>query len=206
MAYWGPPFTDNAEQARLASLAALDMLKLVPPCGRDFAELLGMRTLPNAFDIRIGIATGEALVGSIGSELMMSYTVMGETVNLASRLEGASKEYGSHILASARHCRTLPTIETREIDRRDRAGRTRPQTVFEIMGVKGELTPAQIDSGPASPRASPPIGRSTGRKQDAFAAALHAVPAMGRRRRSSSGSRGWPAAPPGEGWDGFVAT
>ena len=71
MAYWGPPFADDAAQARLASLAALDMLQLVPQLRAELPELLGVRTLPNTFDIRIGIATGEVLVGSIGSELMM---------------------------------------------------------------------------------------------------------------------------------------
>ena len=81
MAYWGPPFTENADQARLASLAALDMLERVASLRAEFPELLGVRSLPISFDIRIGIATGEALVGSIGSELMMSYTVMGDTVN-----------------------------------------------------------------------------------------------------------------------------
>ena len=101
MAYWGPPFTENADQARLASLAALDMLERVASLRTEFAELLGVRRLPIPFDIRIGIATGEALVGSIGSELMMSYTVLGDTVNLASRLEGVNKVYGSRILVSA---------------------------------------------------------------------------------------------------------
>jgi adenylate cyclase len=76
MAYWGPPFTDDAAQAGLASLAALEMLQLVPQLRAELPELLGVRALPNIFDIRIGIATGEVLVGSIGSELMMSYTVM----------------------------------------------------------------------------------------------------------------------------------
>ena len=137
MAYWGPPFTDDGEQARLASLAALDMLRLVPQLRAELPELLGVRTLPNTFDIRIGIATGEVLVGSIGSELMMSYTVMGDTVNLASRLEGASKEYGGRILVSeATIAAAGDAIEAREIDRLVTVGQSRPQAVFEIMGRK----------------------------------------------------------------------
>ena len=118
MAYWGPPFTEDEDQARLASLAALDMLDGVVPLRAEFPELLGVRSLPISFDIRIGIATGEALVGSIGSELMMSYTVMGDTVNLASRLEGANKLYGGRVLVSAATVVGADdAIETREIDR-----------------------------------------------------------------------------------------
>ena len=84
MAYWGPPFIDEADQARFACLAAIDMIGRIPTLRKELPELLGVRTIPIQCDIRIGIATGEALVGSIGSEFMMSYTVMGDTVNLAS--------------------------------------------------------------------------------------------------------------------------
>src|SRR5882757_6539035 len=146
MAYWGPPFAADAEQMRLASLAALEMLQLVPQLRAELPELLGIRTLPNNFDIRIGIATGEVLVGSIGSELMMSYTVMGDTVNLASRLEGANKEYGGRILVSeATVASAVGAIEAREIDRLVTVGQTRPQAVYEIMARKGELTAAQAE-------------------------------------------------------------
>ena len=102
MAYWGPPFTADGDQAQFASLAALDMLDRVAPFRAELPDLLGLKNVPISFDIRVGIATGEALVGSVGSEVMMSYTVMGETVNLASRLEGANKLYGSRILVSER--------------------------------------------------------------------------------------------------------
>ena len=100
MAYWGPPFTDDADAGAARQPRRADMLELVPQLRAELPELLGVRNLPNSFDLRIGIATGEVLVGSIGSELMMSYTVMGDTVNLASRLEGANKEYGGRILVS----------------------------------------------------------------------------------------------------------
>jgi class 3 adenylate cyclase len=204
MAYWGPPFADDAKQTQLASLAALDMLQLVPGLRAELPELLGVRTLPNTFDIRIGIATGEVLVGSIGSELMMSYTVMGDTVNLASRLEGANKEYGGRILASeATVAGASAAIEAREIDRVVTLGQTQPQAVFEIMGRKGELTGAQIElrahfsEGLAAYRAQ--------RWEDAhraFESALLAMPGDGPSLAFIQRIDRLTAAPPGEGWDG----
>ena len=146
MAYWGPPFTDDTAQARLASFAALRMLELVPQLRTELPELLGVRNLPTAFDLRIGIATGDVLVGSIGSEWMMNYTVMGDTVNLASRLEGANKEYGGRILVSeATLAAASDAVEAREIDRVAVLGQNRPQAVFEIMARRGELTAAQLE-------------------------------------------------------------
>jgi class 3 adenylate cyclase len=67
MAYWGPPFIEEANQAELACLAAIDMLGRIAALRKELPELLGVRMIPVECDIRIGIATGEALVGSIGS-------------------------------------------------------------------------------------------------------------------------------------------
>jgi len=143
MAYWGPPFNEDADQARLACLAALDMVARVVPLQAELPELLGVRSVPPV-DIRIGVATGEALVGSIGSEFMMSYTVMGDTVNLASRLEGANKLYGTRLLTSEATAKAAASdIEVREIDRVVVVGQSEPQAVFEIMARKGELTVKQ---------------------------------------------------------------
>ena len=204
MAYWGPPFTKDEDQARLASLAALDMLQGVVPLRAEFPELLGVRSLPISFDIRIGIATGEALVGSIGSELMMSYTVMGDTVNLASRLEGASKLYGGRVLVSAATVMGADdAIETREIDRVIMLGQTKPQVIFEIMGRKGELTQVQIElrthysEGLAAYRAR----RWDDARRD-FAAALESVPNDGPSVTFIKRIDGLMANPPSDEWDG----
>jgi class 3 adenylate cyclase len=204
MAYWGPPFTEDEDQARLASLAALDMLDGVVPLRAEFPELLGVRSLPISFDIRIGIATGEALVGSIGSELMMSYTVMGDTVNLASRLEGANKLYGGRVLVSAATVAGADdAIETREIDRVVMLGQTHPQPIFEIIGRKGELTQAQIElrtnysEGLAAYRA-----RHWEGARRAFAAALESVPNDGPSVTFIKRIDGLMANPPGDEWDG----
>jgi class 3 adenylate cyclase len=145
MAYWGPPFTDEADEARLACLAAIDMMGRIGGLRKELPELLGVRTIPTECDLRIGIATGEALVGSIGSEFMMSFTVMGDTVNLASRLESANKFYGTRCLVSqATIAAAAQAVEAREIDRLVVAGQTRAQVVFEIMGRAGELSAEQI--------------------------------------------------------------
>ena len=106
MAYWGPPFVGEADHARFACLAALEMIERIATLRQEIPELLGVRGTPmETCDLRIGVATGEALVGSIGSDVMMSYTVMGDVVNLASRLEGANKAYGTRNLVSEQNDR-----------------------------------------------------------------------------------------------------
>ena len=144
MAYWGPPFVEAVEQAELACRAAADMIEAVAILRRELPELLDVRAIPMECDVRIGVATGDVLAGSIGSDFMMSYTVMGDAVNLASRLEAANKEYGTRSLVSESAIATAGgSVEVREIDRLIVFGQTRPQAVFEILGRPGALTPTQ---------------------------------------------------------------
>jgi adenylate cyclase len=146
MAYWGPPFVDEADHARFACLAAMEMIERIATLRQEIPELLGVRGTPmEKCDLRIGVATGEALVGSIGSDVMMSYTVMGDVVNLASRLEGVNKTYGTRNLVSERTIAAAgAALEVREIDRVVVAGHTHSEIIFEILGRKGELTPQQF--------------------------------------------------------------
>ncbi|MDB5520350.1 MAG: adenylate cyclase [Tardiphaga sp.] len=204
MAYWGPPFVDAADQAGFACLAAIDMLGRVATLRKELPELLGVRSLPLECDLRIGIATGEALVGSIGSEFMMSYTVMGDTVNLASRLEGANKIYGTHsLLSQSTVAAAGDTIETREIDRLVVAGQTQSQAVYEIMGRKDELTPQQLllrssySEGLAAYRA-----RRWDQARSAFNAALEAVPGDGPSTALARRIDHFQANPPADDWNG----
>jgi class 3 adenylate cyclase len=204
MAYWGPPFTENGEQARLACLAAIDMLDRVARLRTELPELLGVRAALDECDIRIGIATGEVLVGSIGSEFMMSYTVMGDAVNLASRLEGANKIYGSRSLVSEPTVATAgDAIEVREIDRLVVVGQTHPEMVFEIMGRKGELTPQQLS---LRARYSEGLAAYRARRWDdarrAFDAALQAIPGDGPSMALAGRVDSFQANPPADDWDG----
>ena len=146
MAYWGPPFVDEADHARFACLAAMEMIERIATLRQEIPELLGVRGTPmEKCDLRIGVATGEALVGSIGSDVMMSYTVMGDVVNLASRLEGVNKTYGTRNLVSERTIAAAgAALEVREIDRVVVAGHTHSEIIFAILGRKGELTPQQL--------------------------------------------------------------
>ena len=98
------------------------------------------RGLPR-IDMRIGIATGEVVVGNIGSDLSMSYTVMGDAVNFASRLEGANKVYGTRILIDAGTAdQARDAVAVREIDSLLVAGKQEAQKVFEVLGPAGPLS------------------------------------------------------------------
>jgi class 3 adenylate cyclase len=148
MAYWGPPFVGEADHARFACLATVEMIERITILRQEIPELLGVRGTPmESCDLRIGVATGEALVGSIGSDVMMSYTVMGDVVNLASRLEGANKLFRTRNLISERTIAAAgEAFEVREIDRVVVQGQTHAEIIFEILGRKGELTPQQLTS------------------------------------------------------------
>jgi adenylate cyclase len=204
MAYWGPPFVKETDEGQFACLAAMEMIDRIGTLRKEVTELLGVRVIPTECDVRIGIATGEALVGSIGSEIMMSYTVMGDTVNLAARLEAANKLYGSRsLIAEATVAKTDETIQFREIDRLTVAGQTQPQAVFEILGRKDELTPKQdllrtrYADGLAAYRA-----QRWEEARAAFHAALEAVPTDAPSMTLVSRIEQLQEHPPGADWDG----
>lgn len=204
MSYWGPPFIEEDEQAMLAGLAAIEMADQVPALQKQLPDLLGIRAMPAPCDLRIGIASGEVLTGSIGSELMMSFTVMGDAVNLASRLEAANKTYGTRILISQATAEAIGArLELREIDRLAVAGQSAPQAVFEVMGRANALTDAQ-----ASLRTHYAEGLSAYRARRfddaraAFNAALEAVPGDGPSRTLLGRIAQFEVNPPDGGWDG----
>ena len=204
MAYWGPPFVEEGSQATLACVAAVDMTGKVPALRKQLPELLGMRAMPADCDIRIGIATGEVLAGSIGSDLMMSFTVMGDTVNLASRLEAANKLYGTRILISQATAAALDdSLELREIDLLTVVGQSAPQAVFEVIGQRGELTNDQqllrirYGEGLAAYR-----GRNWREARNCFEASLKLSPFDGPSRAFLKRIDQLQSSPPQSDWDG----
>ncbi|RXG83921.1 adenylate/guanylate cyclase domain-containing protein [Bradyrhizobium zhanjiangense] len=204
MCYWGPPFIEEDEQAMLAGLAAIEMADQVPALQKQLPDLLGIRAMPAPCDLRIGIATGEVLTGSIGSELMMSFTVMGDAVNLASRLEAANKAYGTRVLVSQATADAIGSLlELREIDRVAVAGQRAPQAVFEVMGKAGALTDAQarLRTHYAEGLAAYRAGHFDDARA-AFNAALEAVPGDGPSRTLLGRIAQFEVNPPDVGWDG----
>lgn len=138
MAFWGPPFTEgdfalHACRAALAQGDKLDELRAMLP------DVLGLRNGAPRINVRIGLSTGDVVVGSIGSQFSKSFTVIGDTVNIASRLESANKQYGTSILVDeATHERVKDQIVTREIDLLVVAGKFEPVRIFELQGFRDE--------------------------------------------------------------------
>jgi adenylate cyclase len=134
MAIWGAPF-DEPGHARRCTEAAIHMLARLAEMQADWRA----RGKP-VLDIGIGINTGIASVGNMGSALRYGYTAMGDAVNLASRLEGLNKEYGTRIIVSesTRVALQNQRILVRELDLIRVKGKMKPVTIYEVLGVEAD--------------------------------------------------------------------
>jgi adenylate cyclase len=134
MAFWGAPLDDD-EHARRALESGMSMLKDLDELNQKFKQH-GWPTI----EIGIGINTGEMNVGNMGSEFRMAYTVMGDEVNLGSRLEGLTKAYGVSIIVSDTTRIAVPDHSYRELDLVRVKGKSKPVRIFEPVGETSELS------------------------------------------------------------------
>jgi adenylate cyclase len=145
MAFWISPFSAGDAHASDACLAALAQQEAIVALRAKLPEITGMRRNPPKLEIRMGIATGEAVVGTVGSSSSRSYTVVGDTVNLASRIESITKVYRCSIILSEETFKLAQhAIEARELDIINVAGKTEPIRIYEAMSRAGALQPEQI--------------------------------------------------------------
>ena len=134
LAFWGAPIPmeDHAYRACLAAEEMMDKLK-------EIQKELEDQGLPE-IDIRIGINTGGALVGNVGSEQRLSYTVIGDTINLAARLESLNKQYKTRCMISqATFMEIRNKAVVRQLDKVEVKGKTEGVKVFELIAVENKI-------------------------------------------------------------------
>ncbi len=204
MAFWGPPFTGTDDHSGPACLAALDQLAGLAGFRAELPEITGLRRGFPEVDIRIGIATGDVVVGNIGSEQTRNYTVIGDTVNLASRLEAANKTYGTRALVSEGTNRfAADLVETREIDQVLVVGKTEPQRIFELLGRKGEVSGERLALRDAFGAALAAYRRKNwGEARAGFEGCLEIVPGDGPSTALLRRIAQFCTTAPGLDWDG----
>lgn len=131
MAFWGAPAAnpDHALACCRAALASQRAIVEQGICDDSGAPL----------QIRIGINSGDILVGNIGSDVRLNYTAIGDAVNVASRLEGANKQYGTKVMIGEETRRLAGNlIRVRELDRLAVYGRAAGSTIYELIGIADE--------------------------------------------------------------------
>jgi class 3 adenylate cyclase len=204
MAFWGPPFTAESDHAELSCVAALEQMARLEAFRADLPNLIGVRYGLPMVNVRMGIASGDVTVGNIGSDTARGYTVIGDTVNLASRLEQANKFYGTRILVSAETRRLAgDTLAFREIDSLRVSGKHEPIRVYELLGHRADLAPAweaavaAFESGLQHYR-----GQEWEAADAAFRQCLEQVPEDPPSAVFLERIRTFREAPPAQDWDG----
>jgi len=140
MAFWGAPIDqhDHAERACRAALECQARLREMAAKWQEEGK--------TPFHTRIGINSGEIVVGNIGSEQRFSYTAIGDAVNLASRLEGINRVYGTRIIVSQNTAGRLPDdFALRLLDFVMVRGKSEPVKIYELVAEKGDITSLDMD-------------------------------------------------------------
>jgi adenylate cyclase len=133
MAFWGAPLHDP-KHARNAVMAGMEMHRVLAELQPHFKE----NGWP-PIHIGVGVNSGRMSVGNMGSEVRLAYTVMGDAVNLASRLEGITKQYGVKMIVGETTRAELPDVLFRELDRVKVKGKEAPVTIYEPVGLAEEV-------------------------------------------------------------------
>ncbi len=198
MAFWGAPAA-NADHAVDACRAALACQQALRTSGLADDDGRPLR-------VRIGLNSGDMLVGNIGSEFRLNYTVIGDAVNVASRLEGANKEYGTDIIIGGETRRRAgDRILVRELDRLMVHGRAGGMPIYELLGMTdcGATIPAWAalyESGLAAYRA-----RNFAGAIGFFQQVLDARPSDQPARMMLQRCKQYLTSPPGDDWDAIHA-
>lgn len=138
MAFWGAPVADP-DHARNAVLTALEMQEALV----ELNKTLALKGAPQ-IKIGVGVNTGIMTVGDMGSSIRKAYTVMGDAVNLGSRLEGITKQYGVGIMVGEETRKAIKDIVFRELDLVQVKGKEEPVAIYEPIGLEGKLTQEQL--------------------------------------------------------------
>jgi len=195
MAFWGAPLP-NEHHARDGVDAALTMQEKIPALTKEFRN----RGWPE-LAIGIGINSGTMNVGDMGSEFRKAYTVLGDAVNLASRLEGLTKEYGVPLIIGENTRRAIPEMICRELDRVRVKGRTHAVTIYQPLGrtlaIELESELSEWDAALAKYRQAKFI-----EAEIAFAALAAAHPARKLYALYRARCAAFRTEPPASEWDG----
>ncbi len=193
IAFWNAPL-DAADHALRACRAALACQARLAELGPDFEKRFGHR-----LRMRIGLNTGPAVVGNMGSARRFDYTAMGDTINLAARLEGACKAYGISTLAGeATIAAAGETILAREVDVLRVVGKTRPVRIFEVVGQRETAPPEVLARFQAFERVLEAYRRRSWEEAETLAAALAGDPVAAVYAARCARFR---SEPPPEDWD-----
>jgi adenylate cyclase len=204
MAYWNAPLEDpdHAKHACLAVLEMHERLKGLNASRKAEAEAGGKKFVP--VKIRTGLNTGTCIVGNMGSEHRFDYSVIGDDVNLASRLEGANKFFGTFTMVSeATFEAAKDAVVARELGRVRVVGKAIPIRVFTLLARQGELplewkgVLPDYEQGIAAFSA-----RDFAKALACFERVLAVFPEDGPGKLYAGICRDYVAVPPPEEWDG----